>query len=212
MLPHRHGGMGLRRFNEDVATAAWLSSAALACAALADGRGKGKPFRGAAELDARAALESLRRSWPSVKGLADSPADPRGWARCNQAAKTLRMAGLQHAVTHADADSRAAAVFETLEADAAGQASQLQAAALSDMARLKSCAGALASAWLTARPGLAELTAVEFRTNALLRLGEDLFPARIKIWRACAAALRQQEVHTPWYAVLCGTQLWLVTT
>ena len=34
VLPHRHGGMGLRRFNEDVATAARLSSTALACAAL----------------------------------------------------------------------------------------------------------------------------------------------------------------------------------
>ena len=77
VLPHRHGGMGLRRFNEDVATAAWLSPAALACAALADGRGKGDPFRGAVEIDARAAVESLRRSWPSVKGLADSPDDPR---------------------------------------------------------------------------------------------------------------------------------------
>ena len=86
------------------------------------------------------------------------------------------MAGLTNAVEHADAHARAAAVFATLEADAAGQASQLRAAALSDMARLGSCAAALASAWLTARPGLAELTAVEFRSNALLRLGEDLFP------------------------------------
>ena len=67
-------------------------------------------------------------------------------------------------------------MFATLEADAAGQASQLRAAALSDMARLRSCAGALA--WLTARPGLAELTAVELRSNALLRLGEDLFPGQ----------------------------------
>ena len=52
------------------------------------------------------------------------------------------------------------AVCATLETDASGPASQLRAAALSDMARLRSCAGALASAWLTARPGLAELTAV----------------------------------------------------
>ena len=179
VLPHRHGGIGLRRFNEDVATSARLSSAALACAALADGGGKGDPFRGAAELDARAAVESLRRSWwPSVKGLADSPDYPREWARCRQAEKTVRMAGVQHAVAHADADARAAAVFATLEADASGQASQLRAAALLDMARLRSCAEALSSAWLTARPGLAELTAVEFRTNALLRLGEDLFPGQ----------------------------------
>ena len=206
VLPHRHGGMGLRRFNEDVATAVRLSSAALACAALANGGGKGDPFRGAAELDARVAVESLRRSWPSVKGLADGPDDPREWARCSQAEKTLRMAGLQHAVTHADADARAAAVFSTLEADAAEQASQLRAAALSDMARLRSCDGALASPWLTARPGLTELTAGKFRTNALLRLGEDLFPGQDQDMACvCAAAARPQEVHTPWYAVLCGS-------
>ena len=41
VLPHRHGGMGLLRLNEDVATAARLSSAALAFAALGDGTGKG---------------------------------------------------------------------------------------------------------------------------------------------------------------------------
>ena len=111
VLPRRHGGMGLRRFDEDVATAARLSSAALACAALADGGGKGDPFRGAAELDARAAVERLRWSWPSVKGLADSPDGPRDWPRCIQAEKTLWMAGLQHAGSHADTDARAAAVF-----------------------------------------------------------------------------------------------------
>jgi len=50
VLPHMHGGTRLRRFSEDVAAAARLSSAALACAVLADSCGKGNPFRGAAEL------------------------------------------------------------------------------------------------------------------------------------------------------------------
>ena len=36
--------------------------------------------------------------------------------------------------------------------------------------------------------------------------------ARIEIWRACAAALRQQDVPTPWNAWKCGTQLSLVKT
>ena len=88
------------------------------------------------------------------------------------------MTSFQHAVTHANADARAAAVLATREADAAGQAPQLRAAALSDMARLRSCAGALASAWLTFQPGLTELTAVDSRTIARLRLGEDLFPGQ----------------------------------
>ena len=81
--------MGLRRFNEDVATAARLSSPAFAYAALADGKGKEDPFRGAAELDARAAVASLRRSWPSLEGLADSPDDPRECA----AVKPKRLCG-----------------------------------------------------------------------------------------------------------------------
>ena len=50
-----------------------------------------------------------------------------------------------------------------------------QSAALPDLARLRSFAGSLASAWLTARPGPAELTAVESCIRARLRLGEDLF-------------------------------------
>ena len=183
VLPHRHGGMGLWRCNEDVATAARLSPAALACAALADGRGKDDPYRRAAELNVRAAVESLRRSWPSVKGLADSPDDPRKWARCSQAKEALRMDSLQHAVTHADADAHAAAVFATLEADAAGQATQLQAAALSDMARLRSCAGALTSALRSSQL----LSSAQTHCSSSAKIC-SLF--RIETWRACAAALR----------------------
>ena len=149
-------------------------------------------------------VESLRRSWPSVKGIADNPDNPREWARYSQAESTLRVAGLQHAVTHADADARVAAVFATIEADAAGQASQLRAAPLSDMARLKSCAGALASTWLTAQPGLAELTAVEIRTKALLRLGEDLIPGQDRDMACvCGRAAATGGTH----ALVCGA-LW----
>ena len=92
----------------------------------------------------RCHLTTLRRSRPSAKGLVDSPDDPEEWARRSQAKNTLRMAGLQLAVTHADTNARAAAVFAALEANTAGQASQLQAAALSGMACRRSCAGALA--------------------------------------------------------------------
>ena len=70
-----------------------------------------------------------------MKGLAnhrDDPRPPGECARCSQAEKTLRMAALQHAVTHADVDVRAAFVLATLEADAAGQESQLGAVALPD--------------------------------------------------------------------------------
>ena len=67
-LPHRHGGMGMRHFSEDVATAARLSSAALA-----GGCNKPLPFRGAMGLEAHSSLARLQEAWPTVKGLADRP-------------------------------------------------------------------------------------------------------------------------------------------
>ena len=174
-LPHRHGGMGLRRFSEDVATAARLSSAALAHAALAGGFDKALPFRGAMGLEAHLSLARLQEAWPTVKGLADRPDDAAEWAGRKPDGKDLRMAALQRAFSQADADTRTAALFATLEADAKGASSQVRSAALADLTRLHSCAGSLASAWLTARPGQVELTAVEFCISARLRLGEDLF-------------------------------------
>ena len=82
------------------------------------------------------------------------------------------------------------------------QASHLRGAALSDMARL-SCDGALASAWLTARPGLMELTTVEFRTNALLRLGEHLFPGQDQDMACMCGRAAAGGTH----ALVCGA-LW----
>ena len=79
-LPHRHGGMGLRRFSEDVATTARLSSAALAHAALAGGSDKALPFQGAMGLEADSSLARLQEAWPTVKGLADRPDDAAEWA------------------------------------------------------------------------------------------------------------------------------------
>ena len=72
--------MGLRRFSYDVATAAHLSSAALAHAALAGEHGKALRFRGAMGLEAHASLARLQEAWPTVKGLADSQADAAEWA------------------------------------------------------------------------------------------------------------------------------------
>ena len=101
-LPHRHGGMGLRRFSEDVTTAARLSSAALAHTVLAGGSDKALPFRGARKLKAHATLERLQvahRAWPTVKGLADSPDYAAEWARRKPDGESVRMAGLQQAAS-----------------------------------------------------------------------------------------------------------------
>ena len=67
------------------------------------------------------------------------------------------MAALQREISQADADARTAALFATLEADEKKASSQVRSAALADLARLRSCAGSLSSAWLTARPGPADV-------------------------------------------------------
>ena len=104
-LPQRHGGMGLRRFSEDVATAACLSSAALAHAALAEGSDKALPFGGATGLEAHSSLARLQEAWPTVRGLAASPDDEAEWAGRKPDGKALHMAALQRAISHADADA-----------------------------------------------------------------------------------------------------------
>ena len=61
-LPHRHGGMGLRRFSEDVMTA----GAALAHAALAGVPDKAVPYRGAMGLEPHSCLAPLHEAWPTM--------------------------------------------------------------------------------------------------------------------------------------------------
>ena len=165
-LPHRHGGMGLGHSNEAVGKAARLSSAALAHAALTDGSERALPFRGMTEVEARMFLNRLREAWPSISGLSNRPDEPMERERFPPDAKTLRIAAMQQAITRADADARVAALFATFDADARGPAARPNDQALADLSRLRSCSGALASAWLTARPGFTELTAMDFRVNA----------------------------------------------
>ena len=59
-----------------------------------------------------------------MKGLAASPNDAAECAGCKPDGKVLRMAALQRAASHADANARAAALFATLEADAKGASLQ----------------------------------------------------------------------------------------
>ena len=103
-------GMSLRRFSEDVATAARLSSAAFAHAALAGGCDKALPFRGAMGLEAHSSLARRQEAWPTVNGLPYRPDDAAEWAGRMPNGKALRMAALQRAISHADADARTAAL------------------------------------------------------------------------------------------------------
>ena len=128
-------------------------------------------------LEAHASLAQIQEAWPTVKGLVESQEDAEEWAGCkpDRNCKALRIAALRRALPQADADTHAAALCATLEADLKGSSSQARSTALEDIARLHRCAGSLASAWLTERPGPAELTAVEFCTSTRLRSREDPF-------------------------------------
>ena len=97
-------------------------------------------------LKAHLSLARLQEAWPTVKGLADSKNDAAEWAGRKPDGKALRMVALQRAISHADADARAAALLATLEADAKGASTQARSAALADLAGLRSCARSLASA------------------------------------------------------------------
>ena len=59
-----------------------------------------------------------------MKGLADSPDDAPEWAGRKRDDKTLRTAALQRAVSPADADAHAAALFAMLKAYAKGASSR----------------------------------------------------------------------------------------
>ena len=71
-------------------------------------------------LEAHSSLARLKEAWPTVKGLAGSPDDAAEWAGRKPDGKALRMAALQRAISHADADARTAALFAMLEAGAKG--------------------------------------------------------------------------------------------
>ena len=86
-------------------------------------------------LEAQPSLARLQEAWPTVKGLADSSDDATEWAGRKLVGKALRMAALQRALSHADANARAAALFTMLEADTKGASSQAQSTALAELAR-----------------------------------------------------------------------------
>ena len=154
-------------------------------------------------LEAHASLARHQEAWPTVRGQADSPDDAAEWAGRKPDGKALTMADLQRAISHADPDARAAALFATREADAKEASSQVPSAALADLTRLRSCAGSLESTWLSARPYPAELTAVEFCIRASLRLGENLFAGQVGD-DACVCGRSMASGGT--HSLICGVQ------
>ena len=182
----------------------------VACAALADGAGKGDLFRGAAELDARAAVESLRRSWPLVKGIAGGPDDPGESARRSQGKTTLQVAGLQHPVTHADTDARCIR-------DARGGRSRAGIPAPGSGPRRH---GTLEELRRGSGVGLADGSAGPHRAHGSRVPHERTAPPRrtsvprpgARYGVCVRPRYGKRGLPTPWSAVLYGTRSLLVTT
>ena len=118
------------------------------------------------------------------------------------------MAALQRVISHADAGTRAAALYATLEADAKGASSPARSADLADLelARLRSCAGSLASACLTARPDSAELTSVEFCISSRPCLGKDLCRSKDDAC-VCGRSIAVGGTHSLIFGVLWLTEV-----
>ena len=205
--------MGLRHLSVDVEAAARLSSAALAHAAMTDGKERPPPFQGIAEVEAQASLDRLWEAWPPLKGLSISADKPVEWARIPPDGKMLRTAALQQAICRADADDRDAALFTTLTVYARGAAARPKDQALAhhdlsrlqhDFSRLRSCSAALASAWVTARPGFTELTAIQSCADAQLHLGEVIMAGQDgDAARVCGRLMPAGGTHS----LICGA-LW----
>lgn len=66
----------------------------------------------------------------------------------------MQLSQVRRVLARAEADARKVAVFEALCAATSGRSAQLAEGARATAARLRSCMGDLAAAWLTALPAL----------------------------------------------------------
>ena len=108
--------------------------------------------------------------YSSTSSEADSPEDAAEWP----GHKRVRKAAWMAAVGALPCGRRRPHSRPLCNARGRREEGLPTSAALADLARLRTCAGPLASAWLPARPGPAKLATVEGGVSARLRLGEDL--------------------------------------
>ena len=155
-------------------------------------------------LEAHSSLARLQGAWPTVKGLADSPDDVAEWAGRKPDGKALRMAAMQQAIFHADAD----APFSCPLCNARSR----RKGGLFTCAVCGSCrpcplthpcwVASVSVAHSTARcSGAHGSRFLHQRTHAPRR--------RHRSRRTRCMCLRQPAAPTPSSAVRCGTQWWL---
>lgn len=106
--PHRHGGMGLQHYTEDVVDAARLSSAAVARCVLADGMNAACSSAAARPWSCRVC--STGWAWSdAIADLGAGPAKPANWSLENM--EKVRQTQLQRVL---EAGPSKAAVFSEL--------------------------------------------------------------------------------------------------
>ena len=163
-LPHRYGGFGIQRLEEeDVADAFFPAAAALADNAMARGPQRFRPLAivGAATL--RAKWERVRLRYPEVCPP-DLPLDVFVQSFLPQAQRTITRAPAQHGVDQ---------LLDAYVATGANMTPQQQALGVRDQARLRSCACTSALAWLATLPTAPSLglQSEEYLISFRLRLG-----------------------------------------
>ena len=104
-----------------------------------------------------------------MKGLADSPDDAAAWAGRKPDGKALRMAALQRALSHADADALTATLLQRSKQMQRGPLHKVGLRLLQTLPAYAGVSLAHSTAWSSGAHGSRVLH------GARLRLGEDLF-------------------------------------
>jgi hypothetical protein len=206
-LPHRHGGMGLVSFSEPLADAAFVSAAAQCDGAIAGGPARFQRSSGGCWGLQGHALERLSEALPELF--------PPDMERLGLEMRAL--CHLQAAASRALAARAHAELLEQLAHTPLGQlgVGQEDGDPLDKQraqARLRSCAGRPASAWLTTLPttDALRLTRDEFVFNFRMRLGLlQLFVDDGPHTCFCSRQVRAQDGE---HALVCTTVRAMVTS
>lgn len=203
-LPHRKGGFAMQRFSQDTADAAFLSAAALADNAMAQGPEQFRPFSNAGAAGLRTAWARIQQEYPEVCPR-ELPPDV-----------LVRhfLPGLQRTLSRALAEREFSSVLAAYSVAAESTIHSESQQGLRDCARLRSSACRPASAWLTTLPTAPSLRlqAEEFLTSFRLRLGVAVLHHDVSDTTvACFCHRRVANAHTD-HSLVCKSVNRMITT
>ena len=182
LMPIRHGGFGLARFEKDVADAAFLAAGGLAHSALQEGHPRLRPLSNPEAATYAQRWERLVTEYPSIAPPPPDPPpspDPPPAPPHPPPLPHQALPSLQRKVAHASADASHARLVEDLRTVAVSSGtSEERETAMYQLAAMHSCEGTPSGAWLTALPlGTTRMDRQEWMVSARMRLGERMLPA-----------------------------------